>query len=329
MPHVRTLGKGRSRGGGLSYKDVKPKLCADATMPLFNASGSGDTGIRLSVTFESPVDYLIFTFQIVFATTAVLVPGTVVVTILATRALYMQNRFIFMLNTSICDTLVGLSVYYQGLFDVREGYPSRNGTYNLLPSLLGVNILAFLFAQFDRYFAICHPFIYTRFIKRSVIICVNVYCWLQVYVQSIVLNFLPISKSIQVYVFSIVGLQVIVFTKLVMTVKLFVTVRYQIERDPPSADKENKKESLRIIILVVLIFLLLWYPSFVNLFLRLLMGRGLTFRNEATNPFAILARLSAVFTSLVYLWMSPGLREASVRRVWARMCPKWKKRLKV
>lgn len=327
MLHVRTLGKGRSHGGGFCYKDMKSKACADATMPLSNASGSGDTGIPLSVTFESPVDYLIFIFQILFATTAVLVAGTVVVAILATRALHMQNRFIFMLNTSICDTLVGLSVYYQGLFDVQEGFPSRNGTYNLLPSLLGVNIMAFLFAQFDRYFAICHPFIYTRFISRSVVICVNIYCWLQVYVQTIALIFLPIFRSIQVYVFGIVSLQVIVFTNLVMTVKLFIIVRYQIERDPPSADKENKKESLRIIILVVLIFLLLWGPSFVNLCLRLLMGRGLTFRNEATNPFAILARLNAVFTSLVYLWGSPGLREATVRRVWP--CLKWKKRLKV
>lgn len=327
MLQVRTLGKGRSHGGGFLYKDMNSKLFADATMPVFNTSSSGDTGIPLSVTFESPVDYVIFIFQILFATTTVLVAGTVVVVILATRALHMQNRFIFMLNTSICDTLVGLSVYYQGLFDVQEGYPSRNGTYHLLPSLLGVNVMAFLFAQFDRYFAICHPFIYTRFISRSVIICVNVYCWLQVYVQTIVLIFMPISKSAQVYVFGIVSLQVIVFTNLVMTVKLFIIVRYQIERDPPSVDKENKKESLRIIILVVLIFLLLWGPSFVNLCIRLLMGRGLTFRNEATNPFAILARLNAVFTSLVYLWGSRALREASVRRVWA--CLKWKKRLKV
>lgn len=298
-------------------------------MPLPNTTSYGDIGIPLSVTFDSPVDYLIFIFQILFATAAVLVAGPVAIAILATRALNMQNRFIFMLNTSICDTLVGLSVYYLGLFDVQEGYPSRNGTYNLLPSLLGVNVMAFLFAQFDRYFAICHPFLYTRFITRSVIICVNIYCWLQVYVQSIVSYFLPLSKSIQVYVFGIVSLQVIVFTKLVMTVKLFIIVRYQIERDPPSVDKESQKESLRIIIFVVLIFLLLWGPSFVNVVLRLLVGRGLTFRNEATNPFAILARFNAVCTSLVYLWGSPALRKATVRTVWARVCPKWKKRWKV
>lgn len=295
-------------------------------MPLPNTTGSGDVGIPLSFTFESPVDYLIFMFQIFFATTAVFVAGSVVIAILATRALHVQNRFIFMLNTSICDTLVGLSVYYLCLFDVQEGFPSRNGTYNILPSLLGVNIMAFLFAQFDRYFAICHPFIYRRFFTRSVIICVNVYCWLHVYVQTVVVCFLPFSKSIQVYVFSIVSLQAIVFTKLVLTIKLFIIVRYQIEREPPSTDKEIQKESLRIIIFVVVIFLLLWGPSFANIILRLLMGRGLTFRNEATNPFAILARLNALCTPLVYLRGSPALREATVRTVWVRVCPKRRKR---
>lgn len=294
-------------------------------MPLSNTSNSGDRWIPLSVTFDSPVDYVIFIFQILFATATVLAAGPVVIAILATRALRMQNRFIFMLNTSICDTLVGLSVYYVGLFDVKEGYPSRNGTLNLLPSLLGVNILAFLFAQFDRYFAICHPFIYARFVTRSVIICVNVYCWFYVYVQALIVFFLPLSKSVQVYVFGIVTLQFIVLTKVVMTIKLFFIVRYQIERDPPNAEKESKKESLKIIIFVVIIFLLLWGPSFINIILRLLVGSGLSFRNEATNPFAALARLNAVCTSLVYLWGSPALRKAVVTTVWARVCPMWKK----
>lgn len=87
-------------GAGFRYKTDKSKLCADATMPLSNTTGSGDVGVPLSVTFESPVDYLIFIFQILFATTAVLVACSVASAILATRALYMQNRFIFMVNTS-------------------------------------------------------------------------------------------------------------------------------------------------------------------------------------------------------------------------------------
>nr|XP_046242314.1 uncharacterized protein LOC124057797 isoform X3 [Scatophagus argus] len=60
---------------------------------------------------------------------------------------------------------------------------------------------------------------------------------------------------------------------------------------------------------------------------RFLTGGGLTFRNEATNPFAILARLSAVCTPAVYLWGSPALREATVRTVWGRVCPRCRRRV--
>ena len=297
-------------------------------MPPSNTtdSGTGGGGVPLSVNFDSPEDYLVFIFQIVFATTAVLVAGPVVVTILATRSLRLQNRFLFMLNTSVCDTLVGFSVYYLGLFDVQEGYPSRNGTYNLLPSLLGVNLMTFLFAQFDRYIAVCHPFIYTRYITRRVVICVNVYCWFHVYSQTILLIFVPLSKARQVYVFSIVSLQVIVFTKVLMTVKLYVVARFQLARDPPGAERESKKESLRIIIFVVIIFLVLWCPSFVNIIIRFVTGRGLTFRNTATNLFTIMARFSAVCTPSVYIWGSPALREALVRTVWGRVCPRCRRR---
>ncbi|KAM8759865.1 uncharacterized protein AB9X84_008134 [Acanthopagrus schlegelii] len=296
-------------------------------MLLSNTTHSVSGGLPLSVNFDSPVDYLIFIFQILFATAAVLIAGPVVISICATRALRLQNRFIFMLNTSVCDTLIGFSVYYVGLFDVQEGYPSRNGTYNMLPSILGVNIMTFLFAQFDRYFAVCHPFIYARFITRRVVICLNIYCWLHVYGQSIILNFLPLSWSIQAYVYSMVSLQIIVITKVVMTIKLYVVARFQLEKDPPSAERESKKESLKIIIFVVINFLVLWCPSFVNIVLRLVAGGGLIFRNEATNLFAIMARLNAVSTPAVYIWGSPALREATVRTVWGRVCPRCRRRV--
>ncbi|XP_034396806.1 trace amine-associated receptor 2-like [Cyclopterus lumpus] len=293
-------------------------------MLLPNITDSG--GVPLSVNFDSPEDYLVFIFQIVFATTAVLVAGPVVVTILATRSLRLQNRFIFMLNTSVCDTLVGLSVYYIGLFDVQEGYPPRNGTLNLLPSLLGVKVITFLFAQFDRYFAVCHPFFYTHYITQRVVISANVFCWLFVYSQTIILNFVPLSKALQVSVFGTVSLQVMVLTKVVMTVKLYVVARFQLARDPPSAERESKKESLKIIIFVVISFLVLWGPAFLNIIIRFLTGRGLTFRNQATNPFGIMARFNAVCTPSVYIWGSPALREALVKTVWGRVCPSCRRR---
>ncbi|XP_041931245.1 C5a anaphylatoxin chemotactic receptor 1-like [Alosa sapidissima] len=277
--------------------------------------------IPLSVNFDRPEDFLIFIFHILFASSSVLLGGSVVIGILGTRSLRIQNRFIFMLNTSISDTLTGFSVYYLGLFDVQEGYPSRNGTFYILPSFLGVNVLTFLFAQFDRYFAVCHPFFYNRFITRACVIWICAFCWIYTYVILTVQNMVPISKAAQINAFGVIALQIIVLTKVIMTVKLYVIARHQLGRQLPTAERETKKESLRIIVFVVICFLILWCPSFVNIIVRQLTGKGLRFRNEATNLFAVMARCNALCTPALYIWASPSLRAAVGKTVWHRICP--------
>ncbi|XP_049339580.1 trace amine-associated receptor 7e-like [Astyanax mexicanus] len=288
-----------------------------------SSSNSSARFIPLSVDFTLPEHYLIYAFHITFATCASVLAGSVLVGILKDRNLHAQNRFVFMINTSICDTLTGLSVFYLGLFDVQEGYPSRNGTFQILPSLLGVNIITFMFAQFDRYCAVCHPFFYNRYISRSVVIGVCVYSWFHVYVQPLASNLVPLAQAAQIYAFSIACLQIIVVTKVVMTVKLYLVAESQLKRDPPGAERDGKKESLRIIIVVVILFLTLWMPSFVNIILRQVSRSGLVFRNEATNAFAIMARLNAVSTPAVYLRGSPALRAAVWRAGWSKVLPEW------
>ncbi|XP_062857680.1 trace amine-associated receptor 7c [Trichomycterus rosablanca] len=276
--------------------------------------------IPLSVDFSSAGDYLIFVYHIVFATCAAVLAGSVVLGILCTRALRIQNRFIFMLNTSISDTLTGFSVYYLGLFDVQEGYPSRNSTYYILPSFLGVNVMTFLFAQFDRYLAVCHPFFYNRFITRGFIISCCVFCWVYTYLILTIQNVLPVSQAVKLSAFGVMTLQVIVVIKVLMTVKLYVIAKHQLGREAPSPDKDSKKESLRLIVFVVICFLLLWCPSFVNIMVRYLSSAGLRFRNEATNVFAIMARFNALSTPALYIWGSPALRAAVWSTVWSKVC---------
>ncbi|XP_059910371.1 uncharacterized protein LOC132459691 [Gadus macrocephalus] len=281
-----------------------------------------NTSVPLSVDFDSAEDFFVFTFHILFATSSVLVAGSVVIAIFSTKVLRAQNRFVFMLNTSIGDTFTGLSVYYLGLFDVQEGYPSRNGTYYILPSFLGVNMLTFLFAQFDRYFAVCHPFFYKRYITRSFVIAICCLCWIYTYTIVAAQNLVPISKAAEINAFGVMTLQIIVLTKVAMTIKLYIIAKHQLAREAPSADRDSKRESLRIIVFVVICFLSLWGPSFVNIIVRQLTRRGLRFRNEATNLFAIMARMNALVTPALYIWGSPALREAVWGTVWRRVCPK-------
>ncbi|KAG5840189.1 hypothetical protein ANANG_G00186210 [Anguilla anguilla] len=105
-----------------------------------------------------------------------------------------------------------------------------------------------------------------------------------------------------------------------MTIKLYVIARYQLARDPPSTERDNKKESLRTIVFVVICFLTLWCPSFVNIIVRQLTKNGLKFRNEATNLFAIMARLNALSTPALYIWGSPALRKAVKKTIWGTAC---------
>ncbi len=273
--------------------------------------------VPLSVGFTRPEDYLIFLFHILFATGSALLAGSVVIGIMSTRALHSQNRFIFMLNTSISDTLTGCSVFYLGLFDVQEGYPSRNGTHYILPSFLGVNVLTFVFAQFDRYLAVCHPFFYKRFITRGVVIGVCALCWIYTYSILTVQSVVPVAVAAQMNAFLVIVLQVIVAVKVLMTIKLYMITRYQLSREAPSSDKDSKKESLRIIVFVVICFLILWAPSFVNISVKYVTKNGLWFKNEVTNIFAIMARFNALSTPALYIWGSPALRAAVWDSVWS------------
>ncbi|XP_057687411.1 G-protein coupled receptor 183-like [Corythoichthys intestinalis] len=200
----------------------------------------------------------------------------------------------------------------------QTGVPAKMG---------GVNVLTFLFAQFDRYLAVCHPFFYNRYISRSLVIGVCAFCWIYTYSILTVQNMVPISKAAQINAFGVMTLQIIVLVKVLMTIKLYVIARNHLAREPPSAERDNKRESLRIIVFVVICFLALWCPSFVNIIVRQLTRTGIRFRNEATNLFAIMARLNALVTPALYIWGSPALRGAVWRVVWRRVCPRRRARV--
>ncbi|XP_028269785.1 delta-type opioid receptor-like [Parambassis ranga] len=278
------------------------------------------TLLPLCVDFHSPGDYFLFIFHTLAGASTVLVAGSVALGIINTRALMRQNRFIFMLNTSLCDTLTGCSIFYQFLFDVRVTYPSNNVTDYISPSLLGVNMMTFLFAQFDRYFAVCHPFFYARVISIRVTVCANVLCWVYVYGLLLTQLLVPLSLAIKIELYSRTSVQVIIVTKVAMTVRLLIVARHQLLREPPGPDRDNKKESLLIVIVVVVLFMLLWSPALIYKLVSRLTGINVEFKNDATDPVRILSRSNALCTPTLYLWASPSLRAAVWKTVWRKIC---------
>ncbi|XP_074525793.1 uncharacterized protein LOC141790061 [Halichoeres trimaculatus] len=278
------------------------------------------TLVPLAVDFDSVGDYFLFIFHTMAGVSTVLVAGSVAFGIIRTRALLTQNRFIFMLNTSICDTMTGCGIFYRFLFDVRVGFPSKNGIYFILPSLLGVNIMTFLFAQFERYFAVCHPFFHGRFISIRVVICVNVYSWVHVFGQLLIQHMVPLSKAIEIGTYSRISLMFIIITKIIMTVKLLSVARYQLLREPPGPERDSKKESLVIIVVVVVFFLLLWGPAMLYTIVSSLTGKFVEMKNDAVNPMRILSRSNALCTPTLYLCASPSLRTAVWKTVWSKIC---------
>ncbi|XP_069038441.1 G-protein coupled receptor 183-like [Lepisosteus oculatus] len=282
--------------------------------------------VPLAVDFNDAADYFIFITNLLLATSSVLVAGSVVLGIICKKSLRAQNRFIFMLNTSISDTLSGIGGYYIGLFDVQEGYPSRNGTYYIVPSLLGVNILTIMFAQVDRFFAVAHPYAYSRHITRTVVSELCVFIWFYTYFILMILNIVSIDVASKISAYSTLMLQAIIIVKVMLNVKLYLIAKYQIARDPPGPERDSKKESLRLIIVVVMCFLTLWTPYFYYIVIIELTKSTYIFKNSACDPLAMMIRLSATCTPGLYIWGSPALREAVLKTVWKRVCPPLRKR---
>ncbi|XP_038133277.1 mu-type opioid receptor-like [Cyprinodon tularosa] len=282
--------------------------------------GTNSSFLSLSVDFNSLGDYFLFIFHVTAGISTVLVAGSVVCGIIANRTLFTQHRFIFMLNTSISDTLTGCGIFYQFLFDVEVGFNTLSWAFYIIPTLLGVNILTFLFAQFDRYFAVCHPYIYGRFITTKVVICVNAYSWVHMYCQGLLQHLLPRSKLSHMVIYIRMSIFVIIFIKVSLTVKLFFVARYQLLREPPGPERDSKKESLLVIIVVVLFFLLFWCPSMLYTIVVTLIRKHVFFRNDAYNPMKILSRTNALCTPSLYLWASPSLRAAVWKTVWSKIC---------
>ncbi|XP_051777090.1 C-C chemokine receptor type 4-like [Erpetoichthys calabaricus] len=279
--------------------------------------------VSLAVTFASTGDYFLFAFYVLVATCTFLVAGAVVVAILGSKSLRTENRFIFMLSTSISDTLSGFGLYYGGLFDVKESYPQKNGTYFVLPTLLGVNFLTILTAQIDRYVAISYPFFYARRITLRLVIGICIFIWIFSYLTLLLMNFVPWQVAVIYNAISTLGFQIIAVILMIgLNIKLCIITHYQMKREPPSPETDGKRSSVILVIAVTTCFLGFWTPAFINVSLRGLTSFGYYFENDAVDPFGALIRINPLSTPSLYIIGSISLRKAIVKVLCCGACCK-------
>ncbi len=88
-----------------------------------------------------------------------------------------------------------------------------------------------MFAQFDRYCAVCFPFYYERFVSRSLVTCVRTAGSTLAFLFLFVANLIPATLANKLFGFSVATLQIVVLTNVVKMIKLFFVAKHQVAGD--------------------------------------------------------------------------------------------------
>ncbi|KAK9951945.1 hypothetical protein ABG768_017815 [Culter alburnus] len=283
-------------------------------------------GLGTVLPLTSFANVLLFLFNVIHATAIIFLNVSVFLSIMMNRSLRSENRFMYMLSTCLSDICSGVSYYYVGVLDVRDYYDSPTRTFYIAPVFLGLSYMAILAAQADRYHAVSAPFKYSQRMTRNKTLLVILAYWL--YAFSIV----AVNNLVTVGVAKIVtGYGTFVanfFTVIIMiglNFKLFFIARFQLEREPPSAERDNKCASIYLIIIVAMCFLIAWLPLFINVIVCAFWGAACyPFKNDGTDPVRILARLNAITTPLLYIRGCTALRNTLLNKVWRTQCCRMK-----
>ncbi|XP_026996689.2 melanocortin receptor 4-like [Tachysurus fulvidraco] len=224
----------------------------------------------------------------------------------------------YMLSTCLSDVCSGVSYYYCGVLDVRDSYDSPTRTYYVAPTFLGLSYMAILAAQADRYHAVSAPFKYAQRMTRGRTLAVIACYWVYAFVIVAVNNLVTVGIAKQVTGFGTFVSNI--FTVIIMiglNVRLFLIARFQLEREPPSAEREHKRASVYLIVIVAVCFLIAWLPIFLHIIVCNFSGTTCySFRNEGSDPLRILPRVNAVLTPVLYIRGCAGIRDTLLSKVW-------------
>ncbi|XP_042571885.1 melanocortin receptor 4-like [Cyprinus carpio] len=275
-------------------------------------------GLGTVLPLTSFENILFFLFSITLATAIICINVSVFVSIVMNRSLRSENRFMYMLSTCLSDFCTGVSYYYVGVMDVRDYYDSPTRTFYIVPIFLGLSYMAILAAQADRYHAVSAPFKYSQRMTRNRTLLVILAYWLQAFLIVAVQNLVPVEVAKRVTGFGALATNIsTVIIMIGLNVRLFFIARFQLEREPPSEERDNKRASIYLIIIVAGCFLIAWLPLFLHAIVCNIAGfTCYTVRNEGTDPLRILPRVNAALTPLLYIRGCSALKSTLLSKVW-------------
>ncbi|XP_048015606.1 uncharacterized protein LOC125248058 isoform X1 [Megalobrama amblycephala] len=283
-------------------------------------------GLGTVLPLTSFENVLLFLFNVIHATATIFLNVSVILSIMMNGSLRSENRFMYMLSTCLSDICSGVSYYYVGVLDVRDYYDSPARTFYIVPTFLGLSYMAILAAQADRYHAVSAPFKYSQRMTRNRTLLVILAYWLYAFLMVAVNNLVTMGIAEKV-----TGLGTFVaniFTVIIMiglNFKLFFIARFQVDREPPSAERDNKRASIYLIIIVAMCFLISYLPLFLHSTVCIFRGTSCyPFKNDGTDPLRILARLNAIITPLLYIRGCTALRSTILIKVWRTQCCRMK-----
>ncbi|XP_072529497.1 uncharacterized protein [Salminus brasiliensis] len=289
---------------------------------LTNSTPIRSMGLGPVLPLTSFENVLYFVLTVLLATAIVFLNASVFASILLSRSLRAENRCMYMLSTCLSDVCSGVSYYYCGALDVRDHYDSPTRTFYIAPTFLGLSYMAILAAQADRYHAVTAPLRYAQRMTRGRTLAVIAAYWLYAFVIVAVNNL--VTVGIAKTVTSIGTFVSNIFTVVIMiglNVRLFLIAKYQLEREPPSVERESKRASIYLIVVVAVCFLIAWLPIFLHIILCNFMGATCySFRNEGTDPLRVLPRVNAVLTPVLYIRGCAALKHTLLTRVWRASC---------
>lgn len=297
--------------------------CTDART---NQMSNSSQGLSLLVPLNSFGNVLIVLLNIFLATAIVCLNATVWVCILLNKALRRENRFMYMLSTCLSDICTGVSYYYVGVLDVSESFDSPTRTFHIVPTFLGLSFMAILAAQADRYHAVVSPLKYSQRMTRNRTLGVIFAYWIYAFFIVALTNLVTGNTARKITGYGVLIGNIFAITIMIgLNIRLFIIAKFQLDKEPPSEERESKRASVHLILVVAVLFLGAWLPLFFHIIVCNFTV-CFRFRNEGTDPFRVLPRVNAALTPVIYIRGCTALKEMLLTQVRRGCCRRRRRR---